>query len=119
MLGAILLLLTKSVSLDGVLTAFTTNNAVNPLKILVLFITMTILSIFLDEVGFFKYLAKKTEIVKVIEQFNKDYPNGVYITYRTGKPSTTFEKVLDDFFNKPFGVSIAELFNPFNNQRIK
>lgn len=57
MLGAILLLLTKSVSLDGVLTAFTTNNAVNPLKILILFITMTILSIFLDEVGFFKYLA--------------------------------------------------------------
>ena len=54
LIGAITLLLTKSVSLDGVITAFTTNNAVNPLKILVLFITMTILSIFLDEVGFFK-----------------------------------------------------------------
>lgn len=57
MLGAIVLLLTKSVSLKAVISAFTTNNAVNPLKILVLFITMTILSIFLDEVGFFKYLA--------------------------------------------------------------
>lgn len=59
MIGAIILMITKSVSLDEIITAFTTNNAVNPLKILVLFITMTILSIFLDEVGFFRYLATK------------------------------------------------------------
>ncbi len=33
------------------------NDAINPLKILVLFLSMTILSIFLDELGFFRYLA--------------------------------------------------------------
>ena len=32
----------------------------NPLKILVLFFSMTILSIYLDELGFFRYLANKT-----------------------------------------------------------
>jgi arsenical pump membrane protein len=33
------------------------DTAINPIKILVLFISMTVLSIFLDELGFFKYLA--------------------------------------------------------------
>ena len=77
LIGAITLLLTKSVSLDGVITAFTTNNAVNPLKILVLFITMTILSIFLDEVGFFKYLA--TSVAKKLKGSQTKLFFGFYI----------------------------------------
>ena len=77
MIGAITLLLTKSVSLDGVLKAFTTNNAVNPLKILVLFITMTILSIFLDEVGFFRYLA--TTVAKKLKGSQTKLFFGFYI----------------------------------------
>ena len=60
LIGAILLLITRSVSLNTVLSAFTQNNSMNPIKILVLFISMTILSIFLDEVGFFKYIANKS-----------------------------------------------------------
>ena len=40
--------------------ALTEDSAVNPLKILVLFISMTILSVFLDELGFFRYLANTT-----------------------------------------------------------
>ena len=40
-----------------ILSAFTADNAVNPLKILTLFISMTVLSVFLDEVGFFAYIA--------------------------------------------------------------
>lgn len=36
------------------------NSAVNPLKIVALFISMTILSVYLDEAGFFSYLAAKT-----------------------------------------------------------
>ena len=59
LIGAFLLLITNSVSLKTVIETFTTNNSMNPLKILVLFISMTILSIFLDEVGFFKYIANK------------------------------------------------------------
>ena len=59
LIGALLLLLTKSVSICTVFDAFTANNSLNPLKILVLFVSMTVLSIFLDEVGFFKYIATK------------------------------------------------------------
>ena len=59
-IGALLLILTNSVSLDAIINAFTANNSLNPLKILVLFISMTILSIFLDEVGFFSYIATKS-----------------------------------------------------------
>lgn len=36
------------------------DSAINPVKILVLFISMTVLSVFLDEVGFFRYLANAT-----------------------------------------------------------
>lgn len=41
-------------ALGGALIADT---AVNPVKILVLFLSMTVLSVFLDELGFFRYLA--------------------------------------------------------------
>ena len=59
LIGAVLLLLTNSVSIETVINSFTADNSLNPLKILILFISMTILSIFLDEVGFFKYIATK------------------------------------------------------------
>lgn len=58
--SAILLIVCRQVSLEKIWTSFTANTSVNPLKILVLFISMTILSIFLDEIGFFKYIAVKT-----------------------------------------------------------
>ncbi|MBR4390915.1 MAG: hypothetical protein IKT08_02270 [Bacteroidales bacterium] len=58
--GALLLLITKQVPLATVGGALVSNDAINPLKILVLFISMTILSIYLDELGFFRYLANKT-----------------------------------------------------------
>ena len=57
LLGAALLLIFKTVELDTVGSALVADNAINPLKILVLFISMTVLSIFLDELGFFSYLA--------------------------------------------------------------
>lgn len=55
--GATALLLTGTVKLGSVGAALVANTAINPLKILVLFISMTALSIFLDEFGFFRYLA--------------------------------------------------------------
>ena len=59
-LGAILLLLTGAVDPRSVLDALLADTAINPLKILVLFISMTLLSIYLDELGFFHYLASAT-----------------------------------------------------------
>ena len=58
--GALLLLLLGAVDVKSVGAALVADTAINPLKILVLFISMTVLSIFLDEIGFFRYLASVT-----------------------------------------------------------
>lgn len=55
--GAATLLLTGQVDFATVSSALLADTAINPIKILVLFISMTILSIFLDELGFFRFLA--------------------------------------------------------------
>ena len=60
LVGAVLLLATGVVDLRGVVNALLADTAINPLKILVLFISMTLLSIYLDELGFFRYLASVT-----------------------------------------------------------
>ncbi|MBQ5801503.1 MAG: hypothetical protein IIW27_00485 [Clostridia bacterium] len=59
LIGALCLLITGSLSLKTLFLGLTANTAVNPLKILVLFFSMTMLSVFLDETGFFRYLAGK------------------------------------------------------------
>ena len=58
-LGAVIMILTGNVSLNEIIKEFTSDSAVNPLKILILFISMTLISIYLDCVGFFKFLASK------------------------------------------------------------
>ena len=60
MLGAAVLILMGQVSLGQIARALLADSAINPLKILVLFLSMTILSIYLDEQGFFRYLANVT-----------------------------------------------------------
>ena len=60
LISAILLICLKSVSINNILNSFTANTSINPVKILILFISMTFLSIFLDEIGFFKYIALKS-----------------------------------------------------------
>ncbi len=55
--GAAAVLIFRLADIKNVLSALTADTSVNPLKILVLFISMTALSIFLDELGFFSYLA--------------------------------------------------------------
>ncbi len=48
------------VPLSYVWQGLTQSSAVNPLKILVLFLSMTFLSVYLDELGVFEYVASKT-----------------------------------------------------------
>ena len=57
--GAVLLLALRLAPLREVSDALVADSAINPLKILVLFFSMTFLSVVLDEVGFFRYLANK------------------------------------------------------------
>ena len=59
-IGACAMLALGKVHLKNVVSSFFSDSAVNPLKILVLFISMTILSVFLDELGFFRYVATRT-----------------------------------------------------------
>ena len=58
-IGAILLLLFGFIDVREVTKVLLSNTSINPLKILVLFISVSILSIVLDEVGFFSYLANQ------------------------------------------------------------
>lgn len=57
LVGAIILLACGKAGVSAVGGALTSDSAINPVKILVLFLSMTVLSIFLDELGFFRYLA--------------------------------------------------------------
>lgn len=55
--GAIFILIFGGSDAKKIGEALIADTAINPLKILVLFLSMTILSIYLDELGFFRYLA--------------------------------------------------------------
>lgn len=57
LIGALILLCSGKADIATVGNTLIADSAINPLKILVLFISMTMLSIFLDELGFFRYLA--------------------------------------------------------------
>lgn len=56
-LGVLSLLLMGTLSLGEIGAGLMAPTAVNPIKILVLFFSMTLLSTFLDEAGFFRFLA--------------------------------------------------------------
>lgn len=55
--GALLLVLGGWMPVGEALAGLLADSAVNPIKILVLFFSMTLMSVFLDEAGFFRYLA--------------------------------------------------------------
>ena len=57
LLGAIILVCTTLCPINEIGSSWTSKSAVNPIKILILFFSMTVLSIYLDELGLFKYLA--------------------------------------------------------------
>ena len=57
LIGAIFMVIFNCVSFKNIFEVLFSSSPLNPLKILVLFFSMTFLSIFLDEVGFFKYIA--------------------------------------------------------------
>lgn len=55
--GALILIFSGALPLDYLASGLTADTSVNPIKILVLFFSMTSLSVFLDVLGFFRYLA--------------------------------------------------------------
>lgn len=63
LIGAAFMLILKVVSVEEVSKEITADTAVNPLKILALFLSMTLFSVYLDELGFFSYLSEKVLVV--------------------------------------------------------
>lgn len=57
LLSAIVILLFKLLPINVAISGLTSSTGINPLKILVLFFSMTFLSVILDELGFFEVLA--------------------------------------------------------------
>lgn len=57
LLSAVLILALGILPIDKAVTGLTNSSSINPIKILVLFFSMTFLSIVLDELGFFEYIA--------------------------------------------------------------
>ena len=55
--GAAIVLLCGQTDVKAIFKDMVADTAVNPIKILTLFLSMTVLSVFLDELGFFRYLA--------------------------------------------------------------
>ena len=58
-LGALLILILGLLPIKVLVTNLLANNSLNPLKILVLFISVSLISIILDECNFFNYIAVK------------------------------------------------------------
>lgn len=84
-LGAVAMILSGNVSINAIITSFTSDSAVNPLKILILFISMTLISVYLDCVGFFRYLASV-----VLEKAGKSQITLFFYLYITVSVLTIF-----------------------------
>ena len=59
LIGAILMLVFNRLSLSSAINGITAQTSVNPLKILTLFLSMTLLSVYLGDAGFFDFIAEK------------------------------------------------------------
>ncbi len=57
LIGATLMLCTGRITFAQAINGITANSSVNPLKILTLFLSMTLLSVYLGDAGFFDYIA--------------------------------------------------------------
>ena len=57
LLSALIILLFKILPIDVAFKGLTNSSSINPIKILILFFSMTFLSVVLDELGFFEFLA--------------------------------------------------------------
>ena len=59
LISALLMIIFQCVSFTTIKDTILSDKAINPIKILILFFSMTFLSIYLDELNFFSYLASK------------------------------------------------------------
>ncbi len=84
-LGAVLLLICGLLPLSALSAGLTAAGDVNPLKILALFLSMTVISIYLDEVGLFRMVASK-----VLTRAGTDQKRLFFLLYVTVSVLTVF-----------------------------
>lgn len=75
LLGAICLLVFQIIDPAALWSKMTASSTINPIYILILFFSMTLISILLDEAGFFHYLAEKTASKNYLNQ------NGLFLSF--------------------------------------
>lgn len=73
--GALILLISTAVGWQEFGDALFSNSSINPLKILILFISMTMISIFLDELGFF------AKVANIVLKHTKDSQFKIFIAF--------------------------------------
>lgn len=56
-LGAGLMLIFGYVQMEGIISSFTADSSVNPIRILILFLSMTVFSLILEQTGFFEHIS--------------------------------------------------------------
>ncbi len=57
LIGAVIMVAVGDIKWSEVFSAFIENSSVNPIKILILFLSMTVYSLILDKTGFFRYIS--------------------------------------------------------------
>ena len=67
LISALVLIFLKQIDLNNILLIFFSDDSINPIKIIILFLSMTLLSIYLDQIGMFRYLANLAT-----KKFNKN-----------------------------------------------
>ena len=77
LLGTILIILTNQIDLDFLIDSFTSNTSINPIKIVILLMSLSMLSIALDELGLFNYLASR--VVQKVKNNQKKLFITIYI----------------------------------------
>ena len=77
-IGAIILIMCDRVDFFKVIKSFSENTSVNPLKILILFLSMTTFSLILEQTGFFAYIS-----TKVLEKAGNNARHTLIAKYKT------------------------------------
>ena len=59
LIGTVLMIICGRIPLSSFIEGITSQSSVNPIKILTLFLSMTLLSVYLGDAGFFDFIAEK------------------------------------------------------------
>lgn len=107
LLGATIIVVTRCIPFDEAVSGLVRDSEVNPLKLLAIFFGMTALSVFLDEMNFFEFLASFA--VKHSKSTQKSLFFMIYVTVSVLTAFTSNDVVILTF--TPFIIHFAKKVN--------